>query len=182
MKVIFTLLLFVFYAAQAEEDVEKIEEGKDLLGFDAAAFSEDDLASLDAGANKHQFEAEVSRLMEIIIHSLYTDRSIFMRELISNAADALDKIRYKSLTDKTQLGDKADLDIRVKVDKEARTISITDSGVGMSGTELTENLGTVARSGTAKFLEAFAQGKESGDALSHWSVRSRILLSFPCRR
>ena len=73
-----------------------------------------------------------------------------MRELISNAGDALDKIRYKSLTNKEELGDKAELDIRVKVNKEERTISITDSGVGMTGAELTENLGTVAKSGTAK--------------------------------
>jgi heat shock protein beta len=129
-------------------------------------FSEEDLAALEAGSNNHEFEAEVSRLMEIIIHSLYTDRSIFMRELISNAGDALDKIRYKSLTNKEELGEKAELDIRVKVNKEERTISITDSGVGMTLAELTDNLGTVAKSGTAKFLEAFAAGKDSGDALN----------------
>jgi len=151
---------------QAEDDIERIEEGKELEGADAALFSEEDLAALEAGSNNHEFEAEVSRLMEIIIHSLYTDRSIFMRELISNAGDALDKIRYKSLTNKEELGEKAELDIRVKVNKEERTISITDSGVGMTAAELTDNLGTVAKSGTAKFLEAFAAGKDSGDALN----------------
>jgi heat shock protein beta len=151
---------------QAEDDIERIEEGKELEGADAALFSEEDLAALEAGSNNHEFEAEVSRLMEIIIHSLYTDRSIFMRELISNAGDALDKIRYKSLTNKEELGEKAELDIRVKVNKEERTISITDSGVGMTLAELTDNLGTVAKSGTAKFLEAFAAGKDSGDALN----------------
>merc|ERR1719330_1492050 len=148
MKLIATLLFFIFYIAQADDaEVEKIEEGKELLGVDPSAFSEEDLAKMSEGAAKHEFEAEVSRLMEIIIHSLYTDRSIFMRELISNAGDALDKIRYKSLTDKEQLGEKAELDIRVKVDKENRVLSITDSGVGMTAAELTENLGTVARSG-----------------------------------
>jgi heat shock protein beta len=129
------------------------------------SFSADDLAAIDAGAGKHEFQAEVSRLMEIIIHSLYTDRSIFMRELISNAGDALDKIRFKSLTNKEELKTNPELDIRVKIDKESNSITIRDSGVGMTGQELRENLGTVAKSGTAKFLEAFAQGKDSGDAL-----------------
>lgn len=161
----FSVVLFVYLILAQAEDVEKIEEGKDLLGFDPSEFSAEDLESIDAGEAK-QFEAEVSRLMEIIIHSLYTDRSIFIRELVSNAGDALDKIRYMSLTDKQILGDNAELDLRIKVDKESRTLSITDSGVGMTSAELTENLGTVARSGTAKFLEAFAAGKDAGDSLN----------------
>jgi len=159
MKFILALLAVLFVFAQAQDEVEKIEEGMELLGNDPTAFSAEDLASMDGGETK-QFEAEVSRLMEIIIHSLYTDRSIFIRELVSNAGDALDKLRYKSLTDKTALGDKPELEVRIKVDKESRTISITDSGVGMTGKELTDNLGTVARSGTAKFLESFAGGKD----------------------
>merc|ERR1719447_2056080 len=114
---------------------------------------------------EHQFEAEVNRLMEIIIHSLYTDRDIFLRELISNAADALDKIRFRSLTDKSVLGDTPQLEIKVQVDKENNCLSITDTGVGMTAAELTENLGTVARSGTARFLEAFS-AVEGDNALS----------------
>merc|ERR1719447_1173435 len=110
---------------------------------------------------EHQFEAEVKRLMEIIIHSLYTDRDIFLRELISNAADALDKIRFRSLTDKSELGDTPQLEIKAQVDKENNCLSITDTGVGMTAAELTENLGTVARSGTARYLEAF--GATEGD-------------------
>merc|ERR1719187_852861 len=114
---------------------------------------------------EHQFEAEVNRLMEIIIHSLYTDRDIFLRELISNAADALDKIRFRSLTDKSVLGDTPQLEIKVQVDKENNLLSITDTGVGMTAKELSENLGTVARSGTARFLEAFS-AVEGDNALS----------------
>merc|ERR1719162_2640706 len=117
MKVLLALLAILFVFAQAD-DVEKIEEGLELLGNDPTQFTEEDLASMD-GAETKQFEAEVSRLMEIIIHSLYTDRSIFIRELVSNAGDALDKLRYQSLTDKTVLGDKADLDIKIQVNKEA---------------------------------------------------------------
>jgi heat shock protein beta len=157
MKRLLLLLLAVFLIAQADDETEKIVEGKELEDT-SANLSADQLESLDSDGEKHQFEAEVSRLMEIIIHSLYTDRSIFMRELVSNAGDALDKIRYQSLTNKELLGDNAELDIRVKVDKEARTLTIRDSGVGMTAKELTDNLGTVAKSGTAKFLEAFAQG------------------------
>jgi len=161
MKFLVLLLAVLVIFAQADDDVEKIEEGKELLGADPTIFSEDDMASMDEAPTK-QFEAEVSRLMEIIIHSLYTDRSIFIRELVSNAGDALDKIRYASLTDKDVLGEKADLDVRIRVDKDSRTLSITDSGVGMTKEELTGNLGTVARSGTAKFLESFASGGEGG--------------------
>merc|ERR1719447_2771692 len=114
---------------------------------------------------QHQFEAEVNRLMEIIIHSLYTDRDIFLRELISNAADALDKIRFRSLTDKSVLSDTPQLEIKVQIDKENNFLSITDTGVGMTAKELSENLGTVARSGTARFLEAFSSA-EGDNALS----------------
>ncbi len=105
-------------------------------------------------------------MMDIIINSLYTNRDIFVRELISNGADALDKIRFLSLTDKSQLGEGplADLDIRIKFDKEARTITFTDKGVGMTKDELIKNLGILARSGTTEFVEAATSGK--GDALS----------------
>merc|ERR1719197_363595 len=139
-----------------------------LVGADEAdtPASEADAVDLDAvikeSGTKFQFQAEVNRLMEIIIHSLYTSRNIFFRELISNAGDALDKIRYQSLLDPTVLGDNKELDIRLKIDKDAKTLSFRDYGVGMTQKELTENLGTVARSGTAKFLEAMGK-KESED-------------------
>jgi len=160
---LFSLLFEVRYSAEEVEDKEQTE---DIVVDDSLdIFTEEQLTSMQDAATEQKFEAEVSRLMEIIIHSLYTDRDIFLRELISNAGDACDKVRYKSLTDKSVLGDTRDLEIRVQVDKNASVLSITDTGIGMTGAELTENLGTVARSGTARFLEAF-KATEGDNALN----------------
>merc|ERR1712014_31289 len=110
---------------------------------------------------KHEFQAEVSRLMDIIINSLYTDKQVFLRELISNAADALEKARFHSVQDETFLGDTKDLEIKMEHDADAKTISIVDSGIGMSKADLINNLGTVAKSGTTNFLEAMAEGADT---------------------
>merc|ERR1712088_823830 len=99
--------------------------------------------------------------MDIIINSLYTDKQVFLRELISNAADALEKARFHSVQDDSFLGDTKDLEVKIEHDPEAKTISIVDTGVGMSKADLINNLGTVAKSGTTNFLEAMAEG---GDA------------------
>merc|ERR1719461_2574619 len=136
-------------------------------------FSDEDLKVINDGGNKKQFQAEVNRLMEIIIHSLYTQRDIFLRELISNAGDALDKIRYKSLLDKDILGDTQKLEIRIRADSDANTLTITDTGIGMTEKELSENLGTVARSGTAAFLDAFAKKEQEGEG-AHDGAMSMI--------
>merc|ERR1719192_3061085 len=125
------------------------------------------VAAAEKDAKKFTFQAEVTRLMEIIIHSLYTQRDIFLRELISNAGDAIDKIRYKSLLDKEILGDTTELEIRIRADEEAGTLTITDTGVGMTSQELEENLGTVARSGTAQFLDAFSKKKDDDQQGAH---------------
>nr|WHU24059.1 heat shock protein 90 [Dinophyceae sp.] len=124
-------------------------------------FSEDDRAQMTEGAEKHEFQAEVNRLMDIIINSLYTDKQVFLRELVSNAADALEKARFHSVQDDSFLGDTKDLEVKIEHDPDAKTISITDTGVGMSKADLINNLGTVAKSGTTNFLEAMAEG---GDA------------------
>ena len=133
------------------ESSEKVVDG----------FSETDRAKMTDGAEKHEFQAEVNRLMDIIINSLYTDKQVFLRELVSNAADALEKARFHSVNDDTFLGDVKDLEVRIEHDPEAKTLSIIDTGVGMSKADLINNLGTVAKSGTTNFLEAMAEG---GDA------------------
>merc|ERR1712038_80111 len=124
-------------------------------------FSESDRAKMAESSEKHEFQAEVNRLMDIIINSLYTDKQVFLRELISNAADALEKARFHSVQDETYLGDAQDLEIKIEHDPEGKTISITDTGVGMSKADLINNLGTVAKSGTTNFLEAMAEGADT---------------------
>ncbi len=100
---------------------------------------------------KRQFKTESKKLLDMMINSIYTNREIFLRELISNASDACDKLYYRSLTDGTITRARADYEIRITVDKEARTLTISDNGCGMTGTELEKNLGTIAKSGSFDF-------------------------------
>ncbi|MGQ0674727.1 MAG: molecular chaperone HtpG, partial [Rhodospirillales bacterium] len=94
---------------------------------------------------KLQFQAEVGRLLDIVVHSLYSDKDIFLRELISNASDACDRLRYLALTRPELAADDPVYKVRIEVDRKARTISVTDNGIGMSRDELVQNLGTIAR-------------------------------------
>jgi len=127
------------------------------------ALSADEETKLKNAGEKHTFGAEVNKLMQIIINSLYTNSEVFLRELISNASDALDKIRYLSLTDKSALGsgDVAKLEIKLKGDEAANTLTLTDTGVGMTKAELISNLGTIAHSGTKDFLKKFSEYTDS---------------------
>merc|ERR1711870_31036 len=140
----------------SEEAAEEKTDDKVVDGF-----TESDRAKMTESSEKHEFQAEVSRLMDIIINSLYTDKQVFLRELISNAADALEKARFHSVQDESFLGDTKDLEVKVEHDPEAKTISIVDTGVGMSKADLINNLGTVAKSGTTNFLEAMAEGADA---------------------
>lgn len=110
---------------------------------------------------KKQFKAESKKLLDMMIHSIYTNREIFIRELISNASDAIDKLYFKSLTDDSVGLSKSDFEINVAVDKSARTITISDNGIGMTSEELEANLGTIAKSGSLNFKQENAQAGEN---------------------
>lgn len=119
--------------------------------------------TVESPAEKFEYQAEVSRLLDLIVHSLYSHKEVFLRELVSNASDALDKLRFLSVTDPSVLGDGSDLEIRIKPDKETGTITILDTGIGMTKEELIDCLGTIAQSGTKKFLEAMKENKTGPD-------------------
>src|SRR5487761_2715313 len=109
------------------------------------------------------FQAEVKQLLHLMIHSLYSNKEIFLRELISNASDAADKLRFEALSDASLYGTDADLKIRVSFDKAARTLTVADNGIGMSRDEVIANIGTIAKSGTREFFQALT-GDQAKDA------------------
>ena len=118
-----------------------------------------------ASANKEAlgFQAEVKQLLHLMIHSLYSNKEIFLRELVSNASDACDRLRFEAITDWALLRDDPDLRIRVSVDAEARTITVSDNGIGMSRDDVIANIGTIAKSGTREFLQHLT-GDQAKDA------------------
>ena len=111
-----------------------------------------------ATPQKFEFQAEIKQLLDIVIHSLYTEKEIFVRELVSNASDALEKLRHTQITEKDIFDDKLDLEINVTTDDKAKTITIQDFGIGMTREELVKNLGTIAHSGSKQFLKALGEG------------------------
>ncbi|MBA0613381.1 hypothetical protein Godav_013824 [Gossypium davidsonii] len=116
----------------------------------------------ETSGEKFEYQAEVSRLLDLIVHSLYSHKEVFLRELVSNASDALDKLRFLSVTEPSLLGDAGELEIRIKPDPDNGTITITDTGIGMTKEELIDCLGTIAQSGTSKFLKALKENKDLG--------------------
>ena len=109
------------------------------------------------------FQAEVKQLLKLMIHSLYGNKEIFLRELVSNASDAADKLRFEALSNNALYGTDADLKIRVSFDKRARTVTVSDNGVGMSREEVIQNIGTIAKSGTREFFQSLT-GDQAKDA------------------
>jgi molecular chaperone HtpG len=120
--------------------------------------------------SKLPFQAEVSRLLDIVANALYSDKEVFLRELISNAADACDKLRYAAITRPELIADGAELEIRLIIDKEARTLTVADTGIGMNRDELIENLGTIARSGTSAFLSNLGDAKKDLSLIGQFGV------------
>ncbi|XP_016412128.1 endoplasmin-like [Sinocyclocheilus rhinocerous] len=144
-----------------DEVVQREEEAIQLDGLNASQIKE-----IREKAEKHAFQAEVNRMMKLIINSLYKNKEIFLRELISNASDALDKIRLLSLTNEDALAGNEELTIKIKSDKEKNMLHITDTGIGMTKEELVKNLGTIAKSGTSEFLNKMTEMQDEDQSTS----------------
>ncbi|XP_055793657.1 endoplasmin-like isoform X4 [Salvelinus fontinalis] len=144
-----------------DEVVQREEEAIQLDGLNAAQIKE-----IREKSEKHVFKAEVNRMMKLIINSLYKNKEIFLRELISNASDALDKIRLLSLTNDEALTGNEELTVKIKADKEKNMLHITDTGIGMTKEDLVRNLGTIAKSGTSEFLNKMTEMQTEGQSTS----------------
>jgi molecular chaperone HtpG len=127
-------------------------------------------AEAETVAQTHPFQAEVAQLLRLMVHSVYSETDIFLRELISNASDACDKLRYEAIAKPELLADGAALAIRIKPDSAAGTLTIADTGVGMDRQELIDNLGTVARSGTRAFIERLTESKDGAGLIGQFGV------------
>ncbi|MGE4444328.1 MAG: molecular chaperone HtpG [Candidatus Altimarinota bacterium] len=121
-------------------------------------------------SNQYSFEAETERLLELLTHSIYSNKEIFLRELISNASDAIDKARIKSLTDSNYLGENSNFEIKIDSDGENGIITLEDNGIGMTREEVMKNIGTIAKSGTKDFLEKLKESKEQNNLIGQFGV------------
>jgi heat shock protein beta len=171
----FALLLFIAqFSLAITEDADEVQlrdasfsRERPQLEYD---MDEQTKESLEANKEAYDFNADVSRLMDIIINSLYTKKDVYIRELISNASDALDKARFISVSHPEFLGYTTELEVKIDFNEKDKTISITDTGVGMTKAELIKNLGTVAKSGTTAFLESMGQNGEQMGLIGQFGV------------
>merc|ERR1712119_102259 len=147
----------------SKTDDEVVAREEEAIHIDGLSAKE--VKQLREASEKHHFQAEVSRMMKLIINSLYKNKEIFLRELISNSSDALDKIRFLSLTDNEALAATDELSVKIKADKENNVLHITDTGIGMTKDDLIKQLGTIAKSGTSEFFQKIADSG-STDAAS----------------
>src|SRR3954451_11309131 len=129
-------------------------------------------ATADIKPESRAFEADVSRLLHLMVHSVYSDKDVFLRELISNAADACEKLRYEAISAPALLGDEPKARITLLIDPENRRLTVEDNGIGMSRDEMVEALGTIARSGTKAFMDRVqaAQGGEGAQLIGQFGV------------
>src|SRR5579863_5282585 len=130
------------------------------------------MTQTDPHAEKMEFRTELKQLLHLITHSLYSNKEIFLRELISNASDAINKIKFDSLQHEELLEGNKDWKIKISLDKDAGTLTVSDNGIGMSRAEAIENLGTIAKSGTRAFLENLqkAERKDLPDLIGQFGV------------
>ena len=152
-------------------DTDTVDREAEAIKLDGLSVAE--IKQMRDSAEKHAFQAEVNRMMKLIINSLYRNKEVFLRELISNASDALDKIRLISLTDKSVLDSTEELSIKIKADKDNHILTITDTGIGMTKQDLINNLGTIAKSGTADFLTKIQEASsntEFNDLIGQFGV------------
>jgi len=152
-------------------DTDTVDREAEAIKIDGLSVAE--IKQMRDSAEKHAFQAEVNRMMKLIINSLYRNKEVYLRELISNASDALDKIRLLSLTDKSVLDSTDELSIKIKADKDNHILTITDTGIGMTKQDLINNLGTIAKSGTADFLSKIQEASsntEFNDLIGQFGV------------
>ena len=158
------LISLLLLSTRCEGDAVSIEDlagGEDIVtdeGVNVDGFTEAEREQMAKSSETHSFDADVSRVLDILINSLYTKKEVFLREAISNGADALDKIRFVSVRKPEVLDTERDLGIKIQTDPEAKTVTITDTGIGMTKSDLINNLGTIARTDTIHFLEDIAKG------------------------
>src|SRR6266478_5398825 len=128
------------------------------------------MTTTDTSVESQPFQAEVSELLHLMVHSVYSETDIFLRELISNASDACDRLRYEAIARPELIADGAPLAIRIKPDSTANTLTVADYGIGMDRQELIDNLGTVARSGTRAFMSRLAEAKDGAGLIGQFGV------------